>query len=63
MDNLKKIFDFVVIIVAVLAIVGGTAYLFLDHHYLFAVAVLCLGAMAYPFIRERIREMLDEGTH
>lgn len=64
MDNLKKIFDFAVICVAILSVVGGTAYLFYDHHILFGIANLCLAAMAFPYIRERVKEMLgDEDTH
>lgn len=56
--KMKKVFDFAVCCVAVLAVVGGIGSLLYDRHYLFAVAVACLAAMAFPYVRERVKELL-----
>ena len=55
---MKKVFDFAVCCVAVLAVVGGIGSLLYDRRYLFAVAVACLAAMAFPYVRERVKELL-----
>ena len=56
MENLKKIYDFIVIIVFVLAAIGGTAYLFYFGQYLFGVTNLALVAMAAPYLISRIKD-------
>ena len=50
MKNLKKIYDFVVIFVFILAAIGGTAYLFYFKQYLFGVTNIALVAMAVPYM-------------
>ena len=60
METIKKIYCFFVIIVAVLAVIGGTAYLFYDHHILFGITNLCLGAMAVPYVIARAKELLGK---
>lgn len=55
---MRKIFDFVVLILAILAGIGGTAYLFFDHHILFGITNLCLVAMAFPFIKARFKDLI-----
>lgn len=58
METLCKFFSFACICVAVFATIGCTAYLFYFHKPLFAVACLCLAAMAAPFVIERVKELL-----
>lgn len=55
---MSKIIDFFILVIAVLAAIGGTAYLFYDHHILFGIANLCLAAMAFPFLKERYKDMI-----
>lgn len=55
---MRKIFDFVVLILAILAGIGGTAYLFFDRHILFGIANLCLVAMAFPFVKARFNDLI-----
>lgn len=57
---MKKIFDFAILVVAILAVIGGTAFLFHDRHALFGVANICLAAMAFPFIRDIIKDLLGK---
>ena len=57
MENLKKIFDFAVICVFVLAAIGGTSYLFYFKQYLFGVTNLALVAMAVPYLISRIKDI------
>ena len=61
MKNLKKIYDFVVIIVFVLAAIGGTAYLFYFKQYLFGVTNMALIAMAVPYLISRIKDIQGQG--
>lgn len=58
METIRKIYCFFCIIVAVLAAIGGTAYLFYYHQPVMAVAVLCLAAMAAPYVVARVKELL-----
>lgn len=58
MNTLKKIYAFAALCVAVLAVIGGTAYLIADHHYLFGVTNLCLAGMASPFIKDRYNDLV-----
>ena len=57
MENLKKIYDFVVICVFVLAAIGGTSYMFSFKQYLFGVTNLALVAMAVPYLISRIKDI------
>ena len=57
MENLKKIYDFVVICVFVLAAIGGTSYLFYFKQYLFSVTNIALVAMAVPYLISRIKDI------
>ena len=57
MENLKKIYDFLVIVVFVLAALGGTAYLFYYKQCLFGATNLALVAMAIPYIISRIKDI------
>lgn len=57
MENLKKIYDFVVICVFVLAAIGGTSYLFYFKQYLFGATNLALVAMAVPYFISRIKDI------
>ena len=61
MKNLKKIYDFVVIVVFVLAAIGGTAYLFYFKQYLFAITNIALVAMAVPYLISRIKDIHGQG--
>ena len=57
MENLKKIYDFVVVCVFVLAAIGGTSYLFYFKEFLFGVTNLALVAMAVPYLISRIKDI------
>ena len=57
MENLKKIYDFMVICVFVLAAIGGTSYLFYFKQYLFGATNLALVAMAVPYLISRIKDI------
>ena len=57
MEHLKKIYDFAVICVFVLAAIGGTSYLFYFKQYLFGVTNLALVAMAVPYLISRIKDI------
>lgn len=57
MENLKKIYDFVVICIFVLAAIGGTSYLFYFKQYLFGVTNIALVAMAVPYLISRIKDI------
>lgn len=57
MENLKKIYDFAVICVFVLAAIGGTSYLFYFKQYLFGATNLALVAMAVPYLISRIKDI------
>lgn len=57
MENLKKIYDFVVICVFVTAAIGGTSYLFYFKQYLFGATNLALVAMAVPYLISRIKDI------
>ena len=61
MKNLKKIYDFLVIVVFVLAAIGGTAYLFYFKQYLFCVTNIALVAMAVPYLISRIKDIQGQG--
>jgi hypothetical protein len=54
----RKIYAAVCIFAYSLAAVGGIAYLFSDHHGVFAIAAIATTAMATPFLIERIKEIL-----
>ena len=62
MKNLKKIYDFVVIFVFVLAAIGGTAYLFYFKQYLFGVTSIALIAMAVPYLISRIKDIQGQSN-
>lgn len=54
----RKIFAGGCIFAYSLAAVGGIAYLFSDHHGVFAIAAIATTAMATPYLIERIKELL-----
>ena len=58
MEILRKFFCFAVACVAILGAIGGTAYLFYYHQPVMAIAVLCLAAMAAPYVIARVKELL-----
>ena len=55
---MSKIIDFIILAIAILGAIGGTAYLFYDHHILFGITNICLVAMAFPFIKARFKELI-----
>ena len=55
---MKKILDMAVLCIAFLSVIGGTAYLFYDGHILFGVTNILLGAMAFPFVRDRFNDLV-----
>lgn len=58
-DVLRKLYCFMCVCLYALAAIGGVAYLFSDHHGVFAVAVIATTAMATPFLIERIKELMS----
>lgn len=60
MEHFKKFCAFVCVLVATLAIIGGTAYLLYDGHIFVGLANLCLGALAAPYIVERVKELFGK---
>lgn len=52
---MRKFYAFAVLCAAVIAAVGGTAYLFYEGHVLFGVANLLLAAMAAPYVVKEIK--------
>lgn len=58
-DVLRKLYCFVCVCLYALAAIGGVAYLFSDHHGVFAVAAIATTAMATPFLIERIKELMS----
>lgn len=59
MDVLKKLFSFLVCITYVLGAIGGTAYLFYFKEPLFAVAILAICAMAFPYVKAKFKRLLE----
>lgn len=58
----NKIYAFAVACVAILAVIGGTAYLFYDGHILFGVTNILLACMAYPYVARVVRRLWDESA-
>lgn len=56
-ETIKQIYRFFLILVAVLSVLGGTAYLFSDGHALFGVANIGLSLMAMPYFIGEMKEM------
>lgn len=60
MNNiLKKLYYFLVACVWVFATIGGTAYLFFYHLPHFGVANILLAAMAFPFVYDKVKKLLE----
>lgn len=58
-EVLRKLYCFTCVCLYALAAIGGVAYLFSDHHGVFAVAAIATTAMATPFLIERIKELMS----
>lgn len=58
METIRKFFYFLAVCVAVFATLGCTAYLFYYRQPVFAVACLCLAAMAAPFVVKCVKALL-----
>ena len=58
-EMLRKFFCFACVCLYALAAIGGVAYLFSDHHGIFAVAGIATTAMATPYLIERIKELMS----
>jgi hypothetical protein len=56
---LRKIYCFICVCLYALAAIGGVAYLFYDHHGVFAVAGIATTAMALPYLIDRIKELMS----
>ena len=52
---MRKFYAFAALCAAVLATVGGTAYLFYEGHVLFGITNLLLAAMAAPYVVKEIK--------
>lgn len=60
MKTLEKFYAFAVLCTAFLAAIGGTAYLFYDHHGLFGVTNILLCAMVFPYVKEKFQKLISE---
>lgn len=58
-EMLRKTYCFICICLYALAAIGGVAYLFSDHHGVFAIAAIATTAMATPYLIERIKELMS----
>lgn len=58
-EMFRKVLCFSCICLYALAAIGGVAYLFSDHHGIFAVAAIATTAMATPYLIERIKELMS----
>lgn len=58
-EILRQLYCFVCLCVYALAAIGGVAYLFHDHHFVFAIAAIAVTAMATPYLIERIKELMQ----
>lgn len=59
MEDLKKIFAFICCALWVFATIGGPAYLFYYSKPQFAIASLAVSAMAFPFIMDKAKEVIN----
>lgn len=55
----RKLYCFICVCLYALAAIGGVAYLFTDHHAIFAVAAIATTAMATPYLIECIKELMS----
>lgn len=56
---IKKIYEFIVILVWVFASIGCAGWLFFDGHIVQGIAVLLLGAMAFPYMRSCFKDLIS----
>ena len=52
MKDLKNILKLMCFALYALAVIGGTGYCIYIHKWLFAIAILAVGVMAFPFIKK-----------
>lgn len=52
MKDLKNILRLICFALYALAVIGGTGYCLYIHKWIFAIAILGVGAMAFPFIKK-----------
>jgi hypothetical protein len=52
MKDLKNILRLICFCLYALAVIGGFGYCGYIHKWLFAIAILALGAMAFPFVKK-----------
>lgn len=57
---MKQLTSFASLCVAFLAVIGGCGYLAHDGHGIFAVAVLLLGCMAIPYLKDCIKTLFPK---
>lgn len=57
MKKFKSVINFLLLLLAILAFFGGTAYLFYFRLYLFGVANLALGYLSWPSIKEIFKDL------
>lgn len=57
-EMFSKLFDFAVFCIYALGAIGSSAYLFYDGHTIFGVASLAMTAMAIPYLKKRIEDIL-----
>lgn len=55
---LKKFYDFAVACVYVLGSIGGFGYAFYCKAYLIGICVAGVAAMAFPYVRDAVKDLL-----
>lgn len=59
MIDFSKIYDFALVCIYTLGVIGSSAYLFYDGHGLFGFACLALAGMALPYLIKRIKHFIE----
>lgn len=59
MEIIKKLYEFLILVVAFFAAFAGAGWLFYDRHIAPGIAVICLAAMAFPFVRDKFKDLIS----
>lgn len=57
MKEATKIIYFLGLFLYMMGVIGGTAYLFHDHHFVFGVASILMGVMAFPTAKKLYKKL------
>ena len=59
MEKYKGFICFLLICLYVLGTIGGIGFACYNHAYLIAVGVAAVAAMAFPYIKEKFKKMVE----